>query len=116
MTDIREATMGYYTAIDRSDVEHVLRMFADEAIYDRAGVEYRSVPAIRKFFCEDRQVTGRHEVEDIWADNASRTVIAAGRFEGHDTAGQPRAFGFCDIWRFDEAGRVAKRQSFLALG
>jgi hypothetical protein len=116
MTNIREAAMGYYAAIDRSDVELVLLMFADQAVYDRAGVAYRDAQAIRKFFCEERQVTGKHDIDDLWSDDTSRTVITAGRFEGQDIAGKVIAFGFCDIWRFDTAGRVLKRQSFLAPG
>lgn len=116
MTDIRDIAAGYYPAIDRSDVEHILSMFAEDAVYDRAGVVYPDKASIRKFFTEDRQISGVHSIDGLWSDGASRTVFVTGRFEGHDMAGNARAFGFADVWQFNHADLVSKRQSFLAPG
>ena len=116
MNDIRDIVVGYYPAIDRSDVEHILRMFAEDAVYDRAGIEYRHMPTIRKFFSEDRQISGEHIISGLWADEANRRVFVTGRFEGQGAAGDPRSFGFADVWHFNNADLVSKRESFLALG
>jgi ketosteroid isomerase-like protein len=116
MGSIRDLVAAYYPAIDRSDVERILRMFAEDAVYERAGVEYRDLASIRKFFSEDRQIRGEHVINRVWADEASRTVFVTGRFEGQGADGDPRSFGFADVWHFNEADLVSKRQSFLALG
>ncbi len=116
MSGLRDIIAGYYPAIDRSEVEQILKLFADDAIYQRADAEYRDLPAIRKFFSEDRQIRGRHVVDGLWVDEASRTVFVTGRFEGQGAAGDARAVGFADIWHFGAAGLVSKRQTFLALG
>lgn len=116
MSGLRDIIAGYYPAIDRSDVEQILRLFAEDAVYQRADVEYRHLPAIRKFFSEDRQIRGRHVIDGFWADEASRTVFVTGRFEGQGAAGDARSVGFADIWHFSDAELVSKRQTFLALG
>lgn len=116
MFDFRNLASGYYSAIDQSDVERVLQMFAEDAVYDRAGVEYRHLPSIRQFFSEGRQVSGVHIIKGLWSDEESRTVFVSGRFEGQDATGTARSFGFADVWHFNDAGLVSKRESFLALG
>lgn len=116
MSIFRDMVTSYYTAIDRADIEHIIGLFAEDATYDRAGIEYQPLSAIRKFFSEDRQISGIHKINAVWCDDASRTVFVTGRFEGHGADGDPRSFGFADVWEFNAANLVAKRQSFLALG
>ena len=115
MSIIRDLATGYYPAIDRMDIEHVIGLFADDAMYDRAGIEYRPLSAIREFF-SDRKISGVHTLNTVWCDEASRTVFVTGRFEGRDANGDSRSFGFADVCEFNAANLVAKRQSFLALG
>lgn len=116
MNSLRDLVASYYPAIDHSDIEHIVGLFAEDASYDRAGIEYRPLSKIRKFFAEDRQISGVHILSGLWSDEASRTVFVTGRFEGQGANGDPRSFGFADVWQFDEANLVSKRQSFLALG
>lgn len=116
MSNIRDLVAGYYQAIDRSDVESIVRLFALDAVYDRAGVEYRHMPEIRKFFSEDRQMSGAHIITSLWSDDKTRSVFVTGRFEGKTAAGDAHSFGFADVWRFNAAGLVSKRESYLALG
>lgn len=116
MINIRELVAGYYPAIDRLDLDYIFDLFAEDAIYDRAGVEYRDLPSIRKFFSEDRQISGAHIIHNLWFDAASRSVFVTGRFEGQGEAGDPRSFGFADVWHFNDANLVSRRESFLALG
>jgi ketosteroid isomerase-like protein len=116
MNNLCDLVADYYPAIDRSDVEHILRLFAEDAVYERAGVEYRHLPSIRKFFSEDRNIRGKHVINGLWSDEASRTVFVTGRFEGQGAAGDARSFGFADVWHFNVASMVTKRESFLALG
>jgi len=116
MTDIRDIAAGYYTAIDRSDIDHIVSLFAEDAVYDRAGVEYRPLSSIRKFFSEGRTISGEHVISGLWSDEETRTVFVTGRFEGQGEEGNARSFGFSDFWHFNEAGLVSKRESYLALG
>lgn len=116
MTDIRDVVAGYYPAIDRSDFEYILPMFAEDAVYYRAGMEYRHMPSIRKFFVEERQISGTHTIDGLWSDAVSRTVFVTGCFDGQGAAGDARSFGFADVWHFNDANLVSKRESFLALG
>lgn len=116
MSSTRDRIANYYPAIDRVDTEAVLSLFAADAIYKRADREYRSLPEIREFFCEKRQIRGRHIIDQIWADTAERKVVVTGTFEGKGAAGDPRTVEFADVWQFNDAGLVSKRQTFLALG
>ena len=94
----------------------MLGLFAPEAVYERADRIYDGLPAIGKFFREERQIRGEHIIDRIWSDEASATVFVTGRFEGRGAEGDPRRVKFADIWHFDGNGLVDKRQTYLGIG
>jgi ketosteroid isomerase-like protein len=104
----------YYGLIDANDVAAVLRLFADDAVYERADATYAGKPRITRFFTEERQIRGRHVLEAIYS--LDRKVIVSGRFEGVGAAGDARSVGFADFWTFDVAGLVTHRRTYLATG
>lgn len=116
MSDIRSIVAEYYAAIDRADTGWVVSIFAEEATYRRADIDYPGLAAIRNFFCEKRKIRGRHNVSNIWTDETSRTAFVTGHFSGEGDQGDPRAMDFADVWHFNEENLVARRQTFLGLG
>jgi len=111
MQSIRE----YYARIDANDTEWVLALFAPEAVYERAGREYKGDQELRHFFSVQRQIRGVHEVAQLWHP-AVDVVVAVGRFKGFGAAGDDRNVRFADIWWFNESGRIQRRETFLGLG
>jgi ketosteroid isomerase-like protein len=106
----------YYPHIDAVDTDWVIELFADDAVYRRADVTYAGLPAIARFFREERKIRGRHTLEGMWIDSPSRSVVVTGQFVGEGIAGDPRSVGFADVWQFNTAMLVARRQTYLALG
>ena len=103
-----------YRRIDAQDIDAVLRLFADDAIYRRADRVYRGKPRIDRFFREERLIRGHHAVEAVW--QVPGHVIALGQFDGAGVQGDPRSVGFVDIWTFGAGDCVAERRTFLATG
>jgi ketosteroid isomerase-like protein len=116
MSSPQEKVADYYPAIDRVDHDAVLSLFAPDAVYKRADVEYRNLTEIRAFFCEKRQIRGRHTIDRIWADRDGTTVFVTGAFDGQGGAGDPRSVQFADVWQFNDVGLVRERQTYLAMG
>jgi ketosteroid isomerase-like protein len=105
----------YYRRIDASDTDWVLALFAPDAVYQRADATYRGAEQLRRFFCVERQIRGSHSLEHLW-DIGPNVVAAVGSFEGVGVAGDSRCVRFADIWWFNAEQRVARRETFLALG
>ena len=116
MRELGKTVSDYYPHIDAVDVDWVIALFADDAVYFRADAVYCGRPAIARFFREERKIRGRHTIEQMWVDQASTSVIVVGEFEGHGACGDSRCVGFADQWRFNESGLVTQRRTFLALG
>lgn len=116
MSMLRAIVTDYYPRIDRVDTDWVLSLFAEDAIYERAGITYDGLPEIRKFFTVDRRIRGVHVIDGLWSDDATGTVFVTGCFEGKGAEGDARAVTFADIWHFNDQGLVRKRQTYLGLG
>lgn len=107
---------AYYPKIDSSDIDWVVSLFADDAVYERADAKYVNKEEIKDFFAKERKIRGRHVIEDLWPDEEARRVVAIGRFEGVGAEGDPRSVGFADVWEFNDQQKVTRRRTFLALG
>lgn len=116
MSEIRDRIAAYYPAIDRLDTEQVLALFAKDASYRRADMEYRTIEEIRQFFCTDRRIRGQHAIDTLWSDEDRGIVFVTGRFDGVGEAGDQRAVDFADVWHFNPDGLVGRRCTYLALG
>jgi hypothetical protein len=116
MSELARIVGEYYPHIDAVDTDWVIELFADDAVYRRADVTYTGLPAIARFFREERKIRGRHTLERMWIDSPSRSVAVTGQFEGEGIAGDSRSVGFADVWQFNTAMLVARRQTYLALG
>jgi ketosteroid isomerase-like protein len=105
---------AYYGWIDAQEIDRVLELFRDDALYKRAGSTMDGADALQKFFVSERKIRGRHAIENMWA--VGNTVISKGRFFGVGAMGDARDVEFMDVWTFDDTGLVEKRETFLAHG
>jgi ketosteroid isomerase-like protein len=112
--DLCELVREYYRRLDGGDIDWVVDLFNDDAVYSRAGVVYRGKEEISRFFREARKLTGTHTPR--WMTQEGRVVVVEGRYEGRGLRGDEKLVDFCDIWRFDEAGRAVRRNAYLATG
>ena len=116
MSDPADIVREYYPRIDGVETDWVIDLFAPEAVYERADATYTGRSAIDRFFRHERLIRGAHIIDDLWSDDATRTVFVTGRFEGCGAQGDARGVKFADVWQFDVVGKVTKRQTFLGLG
>lgn len=108
-----ELIKDYYQKIDDSNVDWVIDLFADDAVYQRANAIYNGKDEITQFYREQRKIRGKHTLYDYI--DQEETVIARGVFDGQGEQGDPRAVEFCDVWSLNH-NRVVARQTYLALG
>ena len=104
----------YYARVDAQDIEWVVALFADDAVYDRAGSNYIGKAAISAFYRGDRKIMGAHTLQTV--ASVENTVLVNGVFRGQGYDGSPKQIGFADAWRFNEDGLVSNRQTYLATG
>ena len=104
----------YYPRVDAEDVEWVIALFADDAVYHRADSSYVGKRAISSFYRGERKILGRHTLENIATDDDKVLVNGVFCGEGHD--GSLKKVGFADVWQFDATGLVTHRQTYLAIG
>lgn len=104
----------YYACIDRNELESVISLFSDDAVYQRADSRYDGKKAIDHFFRHVRGIRGRHVVDDLWSFEDG--VICTGEFDGCGEAGDARKVRFADFWFFNGEELVVRRETYLALG
>ena len=110
----QDIVRAYYPKVDAGDVEWVINLFAETGVYERADAVYDGKAAIADFYRGDRKIRGRHSLENIVADGD--TIIVNGVFEGFGADDSPKKIAFADAWKFDDAGKVASRKTYLAIG
>ncbi|WP_430388349.1 nuclear transport factor 2 family protein [Blastomonas fulva] len=116
MTKLASIIRDYYSRIDACDIDWVVSIFAPDAVYERAGFQYGSLSEIERFFRVERQIRGRHEIADTWSDAERRTIWVTGTFDGFGAKGDARRICFADMWQFNTAALVDRRQTYLATG
>jgi ketosteroid isomerase-like protein len=112
--DLCELVREYYRRLDSGDVDWVVDLFTDDAVYSRAGVVYSGKTEIDRFFREARKIVGTHTPN--WMTSDEQVVIVEGRYEGRGVTGDEKIVDFCDVWRFDENGKAVRRNAYLAAG
>jgi steroid Delta-isomerase len=103
----------YYQKVDAGDIEWVIDLFTDDAVYQRADCTYPGKQAIAEFYRNSRKIRGKHSVEGLVTEGDF--VVAFGEFNGVGEQGQPKHVEFCDVWHF-RGSKVDHRRSYLALG
>ena len=103
----------YYQKIDAEELDWVVDLFTEDALYQRADMIYADRQSIAHFYRFERGIRGKHTLAGILAEG--EVVAAYGKFEGVGADGSPRTVEFCDIWNFD-GSKVKRRQSYLSFG
>ena len=113
-----ETVARYYETVDAGDVEGVLALFTEDAVYARPGyAPFEGHEALRAFYAGDRVIeSGRHTVEHmvVQDDGAAEPRVAVhGRFEGRLKDGSDASLRFADFYTFAADGRFASRDTFF---
>lgn len=106
----------YYYDVDRQDIDAVMALFSEDAVYERAGVEYAGKPAIEQFYRNGRLIRGEHTLDRTCYEKDASRVYVTGQFSGHGANEAPRLVRFTDVWEFDQQDKVRKRETYLAFG
>ena len=68
----------YYGRIDRADTTWVIALFATDAVYQRAETTYLGSSEIKRFFTEERKITGVHTVDEIFMSDEGDCGVETG--------------------------------------
>lgn len=98
---LRDAVHDYYEAVDLRDLERVLSLFAEDAVYERPGyATFRGRHELRTFYEIERIIdTGTHRITSTVA--SGRTVAVQGSFEGRTVDGHELSLRFADFFEGD---------------
>lgn len=105
---------NYYQWIDAKEIEKVMSLFAEDAVYNRAGELYRGKQQIDEFFRYLRKLEGVHTIDCIFTHGRNSFVV--GDFKGVGDSNNPKQTGFIDHWKFNSAGLVSERKTALVEG
>jgi steroid delta-isomerase len=108
-----EAVTSYYKLVDADDVEGLLDLFADDAVYDRPGYDpLVGMEALRMFYSSTRVIqSGTHAVTNLVV--GENKIAAEGTFEGTLKNGAEVSLRWADFWTFGEDGKVTRRDSYF---
>ena len=107
-----EAVSLYYQRVDAGDVPGILQLFAENALYRRAGYEpIVGHYALRDFYLNQRVIrSGQHRVTKLVCDGAD--VAVQGTFAGTLHDGSVASLEFADFFRV-ENGVFAERTTYF---
>ena len=123
---IDEATKAYSEFGNSTDdvptvMEEMLALFADSAVYNRAGQLLEGKEAIRKFYTSPAPegrvgLEGKHSIKNLVSVDSS-TVLVRGEF----TKVNDEIIPFMDVWKFNLGARtnllsVVFRETYLLKG
>jgi ketosteroid isomerase-like protein len=107
-----QVVQRYYAAVDHNDIQALLALFTDDAVYRRPGYPtFVGRDALARFYGSTRVIaSGRHSLETIIAEPAE--VAVRGSFKGHSRDGHPLAVRFADFFRIKN-GMILERNSYF---
>ncbi len=111
---IEQTLRNYYSWIDARELDNVMGLFAEDALYNRAGEVYSGKPQIDEFFRHLRKLDGVHSIEGIFVNGFNAFVV--GEFKGVGYSNNPKQTGFIDHWQFNPEGLVIERKTALVEG
>lgn len=113
-SNIEQTLRNYYSWIDAREFDKVMGLFAEDAVYNRAGEVYSSKPEIDEFFHHLRKLDGVHSIEGIFVNGLNAFVV--GEFKGVGDSNNPKQTGFIDHWQFNTDCLVVERKTALVEG
>jgi len=114
MSEFSKITRDYYAQVDAENYDWVVDMFAQDALYDRAGELIKGHAELREFYTGVRKIKINHGNLQVW--QCGPDVFVEGSFSGVGTDGTERVGQFADHWTFNKAGKVTLRRTSLFTG
>jgi ketosteroid isomerase-like protein len=107
-TTVRE----YYRLVDADDVDGLIALFREDAVYSRPGHPVmRGHADLARFYGGERVIAhGRHTLDQIVSHNPQ--IAVTGSFEGVLKDGTEVELRFADFFVFDGA-RIARRDTYF---
>nr|WP_062330524.1 nuclear transport factor 2 family protein [Herbidospora sakaeratensis] len=104
---------AYYDRVDSDDVDGLLALFADDAVYERPGyVPLNGRAALKRFYQDQRIIEhGRHTLDEVIA--GPDRIAVSGAFAGRLKDGRNVDLRFADFFTFAPSGRFARRTTFF---
>jgi steroid Delta-isomerase len=110
---ITETIRRYYKLVDQGDVDGLLGLFADRAIYQRPG--YAPIVGrsqLVEFYANQRVIsTGEHAVVKILVDAGN--VAVEGTFAGRLKDGSEVGLRFADFFVVDDSLHIKARNTYF---
>lgn len=106
----------YYRNVDCEDIDAVMALFAEDAIYERADARYMGKAEIEHFYRNQRMIRGAHTLDRTCHQESAKRVFVTGQFEGRGANEALRLVRFTDVWEFNDQNKVRRRETYLALG
>ncbi|MEV5593667.1 nuclear transport factor 2 family protein [Streptomyces sp. NPDC052496] len=104
----------YYELVDAGQVEGLLALFSDDAVYRRPGYPaLRGRAAMRAFYLNERVIShGRHELFAVIADG--ERVSVRGEFRGQLKDRSSVTVGFADFFTVGPDGLFTRRDTYFS--
>ncbi|MEU7592621.1 nuclear transport factor 2 family protein [Streptomyces sp. NPDC039022] len=104
----------YYELVDAGNVEGILALFSDDAVYRRPGYpDFRGRAAMRTFYLNERIIShGHHELFAVIADGEH--VSVRGEFRGQLKDGRSVTVGFADFFTVGASGLFTRRDTYFS--
>jgi ketosteroid isomerase-like protein len=108
----RQRVERYYELVDAPDLDGMLALFAEDAVYERPGYEpLRGKEELDRFYGSERVIdTGRHTLDDVIADGDR--VGVRGRFDGVLKDGREVSVRFADFFML-RGDLIAERHTYF---
>nr|WSY54822.1 nuclear transport factor 2 family protein [Streptomyces sp. NBC_00886] len=106
------AVRAYYRLVDTDDVDGLLDLFAEDAVYHRPGYPaMRGHGELAEFYGGTRVIaSGRHTLDQVVAQPSR--IAVAGSFNGVLKDGTEVGLRFADFFEFD-GPRIVRRDTFF---
>ncbi|WP_245654588.1 nuclear transport factor 2 family protein [Streptomyces violens] len=108
-----ELVRSYYERVDADDVDGLLGLFSEEAVYRRPGYEAMNGRAeLEAFYRGERVIRkGSHTVHTI-TEQLPRVAVS-GSFSGELKDGRQVSVEFADFFTLESDGRFGRRETFF---
>jgi len=103
----------YYEFVDAGDIDSLIQLFDDDAVYRRPGYEPMcGRRQLEEFYRGERIIeTGTHTLSDVVVQRSQ--VAVNGEFAGVLKDGKEVSVRFADFFAFSENGLFSERETFF---
>lgn len=107
------AVRSYYDMVDLGDVEGLLHLFCEDAVYRRPGyAPLVGRRALRAFYSSERMIDhGKHELTELVAEAGK--VAVRGTFSGELKDRRTVEVEFADFFVIEPSGQFSRRDTFF---